>query len=167
MAEGTGEKTDRQGAREAYSAALILLYSSSANAVSGNEVSPKRREGAYHGFIAATVDLMLTGLDEYLIAAKAAQDSAQKDRDSAVLDRQEQDKDRNVMNRLTGAIVFFTAMSAIATGVSAYRASVTVQAPVVNISPPPAPIVNIPAVPVTLSPTINVTLPMRASRSAK
>jgi hypothetical protein len=45
-------------------------------------------DGPYEGFIAASVELLMTGLDEYLVAAASDRASAAEDRRSAAADRQ-------------------------------------------------------------------------------
>lgn len=120
-------------------------------------------DGPYEGFIAATVDLLMAGLDEYLAAGAKDRASADLDRQAMALDREDQRKVRWGMAGLTAAIVLLTLVIAASTVVSAFRKS---PYPIVNISvpsllPSPAPIVTIQPVPV------NVTLapPALPSRS--
>lgn len=86
---------------------------------------------------AAAVELMLSGLDEWLAAGA-------KDRASAELDRKDQQKARWVMIALTVAIVIV--------GVLGYLKPAP--APIVNNA---APVVNVP------TPVVNVTVPAAAS----
>lgn len=106
-------------------------------------------EPAFNAFIAATVDLLLAGLNEWLEAGVKDRDSAQENRASAELDRRDQKKARWVMVLLSAALLVTGAINLL-------RGHPT---PIVNIPAPaamPAPVVNVPPVPVTLSPVINI-----------
>jgi hypothetical protein len=144
------EKSRRDLAYERYKLALDELAKKVQLGTDGQEVRDGIMLASYNGFISATVDLLLAGLDEYKEAAEKARasdkedrDSARRDRDSGALDRRNQKISRWVTVALTIAIASAAAVNALRK-----PAPVVIPAPIVNVAAAPAPVVNVTVPPV-------------------
>jgi hypothetical protein len=134
------EKTPRDVAYGLFQQAKETLDKFVAISIGGGE--NKNVISSQAGFVSASVDLLFTGLDEWLAESAKARTSAeadrQADRDAAKEDKRKQDSDRATMNKFTKAIMVAAIVSATATGLSAvamFVGIVRTPAPIVMSAP--------------------------------
>lgn len=123
---------------------------------------------AFDAAIAAAMDLMLSGIEEFTKAVASYVATAEQDRKDAGLerasakaDRESQERNRESMRKATWVTGIFTVVIALATAVLIFHPAspVVVPAPVVNVATPPTPSVVVPA------PVVNVTIPRTTPKS--